>query len=92
MSPGYTAGLIIAAGRKARGEAVGLPPLTGLAAAIIRAGQIRRGEAGADAVALPENLVARAVVLCGMRRRGDRLTESDEAFLSAFLRKMELRA
>ena len=89
--PRYMASLIASAGRKARGETAGLP-LTGLAAEIVRQGKIRRGEAVADAVALPTNATARAIVISAMRRRGDRLTESDEAFLSAFLQKMEPRA
>ena len=89
--PRHMASLIARAGRKARGEVVELPPLSGVAAAIIHTGKIRRAEV-ADAVLLPTNATARAVVLCGMRRRGDRLTESDEAFLSAFLQKMEPRA
>ena len=86
--PAYVASLIIDAGRKARGETVELP-LTGLAAEIVRQGKIRRAEI-TDMV-LPSHPVARAVTLSAMRRRGDRLTESDEAFLSAFLRKMEPR-
>ena len=87
--PGYVASLIIQAARRAKGD---LPeaPLSGMAAAIIHAGKARRAEV-VDMV-LPSHPVARAVTLSGMRRRGDRLTESDEAFLSAFLRKMELRA
>jgi hypothetical protein len=65
-------------------------PLSGMAAAIIRAGKIRRAEVAN--MVLPTHPVARAVILSAARRRGEQLMESDEAFLSAFLRKMEPRA
>jgi hypothetical protein len=84
--PGYTAGLIIAAAKKARGLS-GVEEPTGLAAAIVRQGRIMRGEI-ADTPALPENLVARAVVLCGMRARGDPVSGSDAAFLNSYLEKI----
>ena len=87
--PGYTAGLIIAAGRKARGE---LPeaPLSGMAAAIIRAGQVRRGEVVADTV-MPQNPVAAAITISGRRARGEAVSESDAAFLLAFLQDRTAR-
>jgi hypothetical protein len=87
--PRYMASLIRNAGRKARGEVAELPPLTGLAAAIVRQGKIRRGEAVADAVMLPKNETARAVVLSAMRRRGEVLSTSDAAWLSSFLERVE---
>ena len=87
--PGYVASLIIAAGRKARGELSGELRLTGLAAEIVRQGKIRRGEAVADAVVWPKNETARAVVLCSMRVRGEAISASDESWLSSFLKRVE---
>jgi hypothetical protein len=86
--PGYVASLIIAAGRKARGELPEQPRLTGLAAEIVRQGKIRRGEAVADAVVLPENPMARAVILLGKRARGE-TTADEESWLNNFLKKVE---
>ena len=87
--PGYTAGLIIAAGRKARGELPEEPRLTGLAAQIVFQGKVRRGEVVADAVVLPENSTARAVTFCGRRRRGEALSDAEQTWLDSFLKRVE---
>jgi hypothetical protein len=86
--PAYMASMISKAAAKGRGEAVELPRLTGLAAQIILQGRIRRGEAVADAVMLPENETARAVVLSAKRARGD-ATAAEESWLSNFLKRIE---
>ena len=85
--PGYVASLIINAARKAKGEFAEEP--IGLAAEIVRMGKVRRGEAVSDDPPLPENPVAKALVLVGRRRRGETLVKSDEAFLNAYLEKVE---
>lgn len=87
--PGYVASQIIAAAAKARGQLAEAP--TGLALSIIKAGQVRRGEAGTDDPPLPENAKARAIILSGRRRRGEAISESDEAFLSSYLEKADGR-
>jgi hypothetical protein len=85
--PGHTASLILQASRKARGQ---LPeePLSEMAAAILRAGAIARGEVVADAE-LPTNETAKAVILCGRRARGESISEGEAAWLSAFLQRQE---
>lgn len=84
--PGYTAGLIIAAAKKARGLS-GVEEPTGLAAAIVNAGRVARGEAVAGS-SPPDNPMAKAITIAGMRARGDPVSESEAAFLSAFLQKL----
>lgn len=87
--PGYVASQIIAAAAKARGQLTEAP--TGLALAIVKAGQVRRGEVGTDDPHLPENAKARAIILSGRRRRGEVISESDEAFLNSYLEKADGR-
>ena len=88
--PGYVAGLILAASRKAKG--LDAEPPTGLAAEIVRMGRVRRGElAGADALMTPTNATARAICLVAARRRGEGLSDSDERWLSAYLQRLEQR-
>jgi hypothetical protein len=87
--PRYTASLISKAAAKGRGETVELTPLAGLAAQIVFQGKVRRGEAVADAVMLPENLMARAVVLSGRRRRGEALSDAEQNWLNSFLKRAE---
>jgi hypothetical protein len=83
-APGYVASQILAASRKAKGE---LPeePLSGLAADIVRAGKLARGEVVADASV--ENLTARAIILSGKRASGVTLSADDERFLTSFLER-----
>ena len=82
--PGYTAGLILAAARKAHGLDAEEP--SGLAAEVLRAGAIARGEVAAEVTV--ENSTARAVILSGRRARGETLSADDQAFLTAYLEKM----
>lgn len=84
--PGYTVGLILAATRKARGVDVAEP--TGMVADIIRAGKLARGEI-ADVPALPTHPMAKAIVLAGMRARGEPISAADAAWQEAFCRKLE---
>ena len=84
--PNHTATLILNAARKARGE---LPeePISEMAASILRAGAVARGEASAGGDTLT-NPTARAVIISGRRARGEDLSEADEAFLNSYLEKM----
>jgi hypothetical protein len=84
--PGHTASLILEAGRKARGLSGAEEP-TGIIAEILRARKLALGEIVAE-VPL-ETPAARAIILSGRRARGEILSESDAAFLSAFLQRLE---
>jgi hypothetical protein len=86
--PRYLASMISKAAAKGRGETAELPPLTGLAAQIVFQGKVRRGEVVVDAAVLPENPMARAVILSAKRARGE-ATAAEESWLSHFVKGTE---